>query len=140
MDNLMDEFSFSLEEIKALLDEIEKEVPIDSFLYLRPSEFQNIADENVRHQLKKRYQIAKKYYLGPLETLLISRGNQIGKYLIPYRPESDLTITEQISRARIALNKQGFSNEQLLASVPKTVNELKSLIPEEKELEENRAR
>ena len=136
----MNGFDFSMEDIEALLESIDTKGKIDSFLYVKPSDFQNIQDEELRRRLKERYQIAQKYYLAPLERLLNTIGKQIGKYLIPYRPESDLSINEQIVRASIELNKQGFTSEQLLSFVPKDVDELKALLPEGKTVAESRGR
>ena len=135
-----DEFDFSMEDIKALLDSMDTEEKMQSFLYMKPSEFHTILDENMRQRLKQRYQMADRYYLKPLEKLLLFQGKQIGKYLMPYRPEDDLSINEQIVRASIELNRIGFTTEKLRGYVPQTVEDLKALLPDDKPATESRGR
>ncbi len=148
-----DEFASLMNEMNALLDDIEKGNPMDSFINvnekenqmdsiirLKPSDFDMIKDGELRRRMKGKYLVAEKDYLGNLEKLLLFQGKQIGKYLLPYRPGDDLSLNERMIRTRIELNKLGFTTEQLRDYLLKVNEDLNSFLSDDKTATESRGR
>ncbi len=131
---------FSSEDIDTLYTIIEESgMHPSNFVDIKPSDLNEIPDEKLRHRMKEKYVIAEKYYFGRIEKLLEFHSHQIGKYLIPYRPEDDLTIKEKLSRLSSELIKLGYTVDQIWRVVPQTVEDLKNFT-EDKTATESRGR